>query len=197
MKKAIIIFIVLVLSGCASNIKPGTSHNINTPEIDMETAIDEYLIVTHAKDNQEKIISIMSDQMKKVFEQMTRKSIENRPFKVTENKDLSIQLLNKAMDNFITRYKKELQVIVPFSELEENVYGPVIKKCFSLDELQAIIGFYKSPAGEKYISMVPIIMQETTLKMNELYFAKIQNLASKIANEEMTKLKFEIELLEN
>ena len=196
MKNVVVLICVIICMSCAITTNDIT-HNSTVPEQNLETEelVHEFLVVTGSKKNQEKLFSIMSEQMKKTFEHSINRMIVNRPSLSSMDKADAIMLTNKAVNNFVTRYRKEIKELMPYSELEKTIYAPILTEHFSYEEFKKMISFYKSPIGKKYIELMPLIMEQSMAKTNELYFSKIANLSETIAKEEMENIKSEIEML--
>lgn len=190
----LLIFTIFVVS-CATTKVIDYDSAIEKQDVEINELIHEYLIVTGAEANQDKMINLMSDQMIKSFGNSISKTIARQSFQSPMDKSNAILVMNKAMDNFFNRYKTELRELMPFSEIEKDIYAPILIDLFSADELKHIISFYSSPIGKKYVELIPTILEQSIAKTNELYFAKITRLSETIANEELDKVQNEIELL--
>lgn len=190
----ILIFSIFVVS-CATTKVSNYDPKITEQSIEINKLVHEYLVVTGSKANQDKMIDLMSDQMKKGFENSISKALARRSFKNSRDKSNAILILNKTIDSFLNRYKAELRELMPYSEIEKNIYTPILTEHFSAEELKAIISFYSSPIGKKYAELVPTIAEQSMAKINELYFFKISRLSETIADEEFEKMRNELNLL--
>ncbi len=86
---------------------------------------------------------------------------------VTGSGELGIQVMNQmipslkqlapdAPDSFWDDFRKEVSA----DELISLIV-PVYQKHFTEDDMKALIAFYKSEAGKKYVSKLPAISQES------------------------------------
>jgi hypothetical protein len=116
-----------------------------------------------------------------------RKEIE-RMLKLTGMEKLMAQVkgqminsLKREMPNvpedFWTRFEKKMDV----HELTEKII-PLYDKYYTLDDLKAVNAFYASPAGQKVMSTMPQLMQES-MKIGQEWGEKI----GKQAAEEVQK----------
>ena len=85
---------------------------------------------------------------------------------------------------------------MPVNELINNVYYPAFSKHFTIEEIKEITAFYETPTGQKFISTTPTVMQESATIMNEKYAPQLQKIGDKIAEEELKKIKPDIEKLQ-
>ena len=92
-----------------------------------------------------------------------------------------INSLKREMPNvpedFWTRFEKKMDV----HELTEKII-PLYDKYYTLDDLKAVNAFYASPAGQKVMSTMPQLMQES-MKIGQEWGEKI----GKQAAEEVQK----------
>jgi hypothetical protein len=72
----------------------------------------------------------------------------------------------------------------------------VLSTHFTVSEVEELIKFYESPLGQKYVSSAPTIMQETSVLINQKYVPQLQKISTKVAEEEMKKIKPELEKLQ-
>lgn len=163
-------------------------------QIDPET-LHAYLLATRAESNIEKIRKIMLLQMQKAFEQMVREDLNRNPIKNTADEARVVSLLNEAVTNFVARLDKRLEEIMPFHEIEQKIYAPVIGRHLTKTDLSAIIAFYNSPAGKKFIDAVPAVMQDINKMVNQVYGKRLQESVQVIGKEEFDKIRYEMELL--
>lgn len=143
----------------------------------------------------------MLDLMVRQFQQGFASGLQRQAAKVENaaqaDKDRVIQLLKQAMFAYIEKIKQAMLTEMPFQELVDNVYYPIYSKYFHVSDIEEIIKFYESPVGQKFVSMSPILMQESVTGFNQQYGLKLRELSSRIADEEFAKIKPEIDKLEN
>lgn len=81
------------------------------------------------------------------------------------------QVLKKASPNIpgkaFTIIKEETMAIIDEEMLQKNTYynliTPIYDKYLTLDEIQAVTAFYKSPVGQKMIKVLPDITRESMM----------------------------------
>ncbi|MBC8430323.1 MAG: DUF2059 domain-containing protein [Desulfobacterales bacterium] len=110
-------------------------------------------------------------------------------------KDMVMQLVKQTVGQYIKRMNAALVKEMPFKALVDHVYYPVYSKYFNVSELKEVIAFYESPAGRKFVSGTPALMQKTALIFNQKYVPKLQGLSKKIADEEWAKIKPQLDKL--
>jgi len=96
---------------------------------------------------------------------------------------------NESMTNFLQKLKAKMNEIMPFQELEKNVYLPMYKKHFTVDEIKEITAFYERETGKKFISLTPTLMQESLAIYNRDYNQKLMQAGNELAETEFSKVK--------
>ena len=114
-----------------------------------------------------------------------------------EEKERIVQLFEQSMKNYLKKIRNIIAEVMPFDELVNNVYYPVYAQHFTVSEIEELITFYESPIGRKYISVIPTLMQEAVVIINQKYTPVLQQISIKIAEEEMEKIRQELEKLKN
>lgn len=65
----------------------------------------------------------------------------------------------------------------------EPVYRDIYAQTFTSDDVDAMIGFYESPAGQKTLDKMPLLMQNTMNAVQQLVMPVLQQLEQDIAAE--------------
>ena len=142
----------------------------------------------------------MLNLMVRQFQQGFASGLQREAAKVENaaqaDKDRVIQLLKQAMFAYIEKIKTAMVTEMPFQDLVDNVYYPIYAKYFHVSDIEEIIQFYESKVGQKFVSMSPILMQESVTGFNQQYGPKLRELSSRIADEEFAKIKPELDKLE-
>lgn len=143
----------------------------------------------------------MLDIMVRQFQQGLASGLQRQAAKVEDagqaEKDRVIQLFKQVLFTYVERIKTAMVAEMPFDDLVENVYYPVYSKYFHVSDLKEIITFYESPIGKKFVSMSPILIDETVSTFNRKYGVKLRELSTRIADEEFAKIKPELEKLDH
>ncbi len=156
----------------------------------------KFFQVTGAESQYNQMLNLMVRQFQQGFASGLQRQAARVKDAAQADKDRVIQLLQQAMSAYIERIKDAILTEMPFQELVDNVYYPIYSKYFHASDIEAIIKFYESPIGKKFVSMSPILMQESVAGFNQQYGPKLRELSSRIADEEFAKIKPEIDKLE-
>lgn len=148
---------------------------------------------TEAQYNQ--ILNLMIAQLQQGFSAALKKIANKMVDATPEEREKIRQLVEQAMGNYFQRMRVKITEIMPLTELISDVYYPVYSKHFTISEIEELIVFFESPLGQKYISAIPNLMQESVIIMNQKYTPKLEEISFKIVEEEMDKIRPEIEKL--
>ena len=75
------------------------------------------------------------------------------------------------------------------AKLVEEVFYPLLDKFFTVAELKDLIAFYKSPTGQKTVSLQPQIYTESTTQINTVLIPAMQKVMKKVTDEETAEMK--------
>ena len=82
------------------------------------------------------------------------------------------------------RFQEELNRELDFAKVVEEINYPLLDKFFTEAELKDLIAFYKSPTGQKAISLQPQIYTEATTRLNAVLIPAMQKVMKKVTDEE-------------
>lgn len=91
--------------------------------------------------------------------------------------------LTRVPDEFWTKFQEKMDT----KELLEKII-PLYDKYYTTEDLKAVNAFYQSPAGQKILSTLPQIMQES-MKIGQEWGKKIGKQAADEAEQELKKEK--------
>jgi len=140
------------------------------------------------------MINLMINQYQQNFAAGVQSSIKKLN-EISEKDKADIQkVANESVANFLQKIKAKMNEIMPFQELVKNIYMPVYKKHFTIDEIKEITSFYEKETGKKFVSTAPALMQESVAIYNQNYNQKIMQAGTELAEAEFSKVK---EAMEN
>jgi hypothetical protein len=154
-----------------------------------------FMEATGAEKQYLQAMDIMTNQLKRGLVLELKRATENLENAGPEKRAKATQLVNDALDRYLTRFKAELFKEMGFPELVDRIYYPVYEKHFSITEFKSIIAFYESPVGKKFVQLAPNLMQESVAIFNKLYGLRVQELSMRIAEEELSRIKHKLENL--
>jgi len=139
MKCASILLLFCLLFGTVSVAQQAPADTVPTKE-----DIEKYYEVMHVRELMKNVIEATSKQMRQLMHEELQKRIPNAP------PDM-LTKLDKLMDDSLKQ--------IDFEEMLQAM-TPVYQKHFSKSDLDALIAFYSSPAGQKILKELPAITSE-------------------------------------
>jgi hypothetical protein len=157
------IFLILALCGSAAsgaeNLSPGSSGAGNPPS---EASIKQLLEVAQAH----KLIDSVMTQMDALMKQTIQQATNGQEIPPKVQKDIDKRQAEVA------GFMKEL---LDWSKLEP-MYVRIYQKTFTQQEVDGMIAFYKTPAGQAVISKMPAAMQNTMNEMQQMMAPVMQKM---------------------
>ena len=144
----------------------------------------------------DQLVSVMVFQFQQDFAPAINEIAKKMEGATPEETDKVKQLIQQAISNYSQKMKGKITNVLSLNELTTNVLYPAYSKQFTTSEIEEITKFYESPVGQKYMSSKTTIMQETQKIIIEKYAPQIQKISQKLIDEEMAKIKTEVEKIQ-
>ncbi len=137
-----------------------------------DASIRQLLEATHAR----QLIDTMMTQVDGMMKQATQQVTGGRAASPEVQK-----IYEKTRAEVVVAMREQMTW-----EKLEPMYLRIYKKSFSENEVQAMVGFYKSPAGQAVITKLPAVMQESmneSMQMLQPVIQKIQQMQQEMLAE--------------
>jgi hypothetical protein len=150
--------------------------------------IKEYFEITGGRDAVNKSLDAVFANLNNTLPMIISANIEqNSNLTAAQKADLQ-----KSMPEMVARmgkrFQEELNRELDFAKVVEEVNYPLLDKFFTAAELKDLIAFYKSPTGQKAISLQPQIYTEATTRLNAVLIPVMQKVMKKVTDEETTEV---------
>lgn len=156
----------------------------------------KFFKATGAESQYDQIVNLMVGQFQQGFSPAIKEVAKKMEGATPEAREKIRQLIEQAIKNYFQKMRTKITGVMSLNELIANVYYPAFSKQFTVSEIEEITAFYESPIGKKYVSSMPSIMQESMALINQKYTPQLQKISLKLIEEEMDKIKPEIEKLQ-
>lgn len=143
----------------ADNASPGPSAAATPPS---EASIKQLLEVAQARKLIDSVMSQMDTLMLQTIQQ------------VTQGKEVSPKI-QKEIDKQQAEVTGLMKELLDWSKLEP-MYVRIYQKTFSQQEVDGMIAFYKTPAGQAVIAKMPTAMQNTMDEMQQMMLPVMQKM---------------------
>ncbi|MFA6451085.1 MAG: DUF2059 domain-containing protein [bacterium] len=111
-------------------------------------------------ENMKQVFDSMAAQMKAAAPQMLKGMIDEN-----EMTDRDRQIMDELMPPFMEKIYKTIFNSFDINKMVEEIYIPLYAKYFDEDDIKAMIAFYESPTGKKFIDLTPALTAEAMQKM--------------------------------
>jgi len=156
-KQSILVLLLSSSIACAADNPPS------------EASIKQLLEVMQAHKNVDAMMGQMDTIMKNAFQQATQgQSIPPEAQKI----------FDKCRTDIGTVFKEQFTW-----EKLEPMYTRIYQKSFTQDEVNGMIGFYKTPTGQSVVAKLPLVMQNSmneTMKMMGPMMQRIQQMQQEV-----------------
>ncbi len=166
MKRLPIILVLFLLSATTCVAQQATADQPATKQ-----DIERYFEVMHTRDAMKSMMDIMPKQMRQLVHEDLQKTPNLPP-------DFEEQM-NKKTDEMLKNF--------PVEEFLQAV-APVYQKHFTKGDIEALVGFYSGPTGQKFLQEIPAITQEAMQASSEV-MRKFRDQVMRQVQEEVAQLQ--------
>jgi len=178
--------LAVAFAWCLAIASPGLSQAAISPQ--KRALINELLQVNQAEHNIQESMKLVFGLMEKNVSEMISKSIPDQ----LDDKDVSKEVRERAAElgaKSTARIHELLMKQVSVTDLIEQVLVPVYDKYYTESELKDLIAFYKTPTGQKSVTVQPQLTGDTMAKTMEYLGPKLEAITRQISEEMLNELK--------
>jgi len=134
-----------------------------------DARVDQLLEVMRARQTLDAVLPQVEASQRQMVQQMSAaKSL------TPEQQAQLDRLLQKSMDN--------VRQVLAWDKMEP-VYRDIYRRTFTAEDMDAMIGFYGSPAGQKLLDKMPQLMQNTMAGVQKLLVPMLEDMQRDIESE--------------
>lgn len=170
------LFLLIICASVAHGAESSSPGAAGNPP--SEASIKQLLEAAHAR----KLIDSVMAQMDTVMKQTIQQATQGQTVPPKVQKDI-----DKREGEMMAALKEMLD----WNKLEP-MYVRVYQKSFTQSEVDGMIAFYKTPAGQAVISKMPVVMQNTMNEMQQMMAPMMQRL-QKMQQDVVAEMKAEKE----
>jgi len=173
---------ILVLCGSQSLAQQSVS-----PE--KQALIREFLEVMGGQKSANEMIDMMLAFQEKESPKMLSSLIEqDKNLTPTQKQELQ-QMTAESAERVGKRIREFLTQRMNIGQMLEEISLPIYDKNFTESELRDIIAFYRTPTGQKTITLAPKMMMEAMMAFSEKFTPKFQEFIKETTEAELAQLK--------
>ena len=163
----------------------------SVPAVYAETSEDEFAVyqeyfrVMGTEAQYAQMMDIMLSQFQQGFAAGMGQAME-RAENLTSEQQQRVQVVTQeAITRYLERMRTTITQVMPFDALVKDVYYPVYTKYFTIEDIHAMIAFFESPVGQKFVSTTPALMQESVVLINQQFTPTLQQKSFEFVEEEL------------
>jgi hypothetical protein len=165
MKKYLILNAILIFIFLTS-----TAFSQQATEISAEkkAVIAEIIKVTKAEEQMKDTLEKILGQMDAMYPAIVDSLVESdKSLSPVEREKLKSEMINRNAE-ISKKFNRKFIAAINYSEFLDQVFYPLYDKFFTVEELNDLLAFYKSPTGQKFNSVMPEFSGES-IKLTQTY----------------------------
>ena len=127
----------------------------------------------------------MTEQMKSQLPALMNKEMAGSEMTDEQKKYFNDEFMPVYMDKIY----KAIFSILNLNEMVDKIYIPIYAKHYDEDDIKALIAFYESPTGKKFVDTMPAITDEAMKQFMKDYMPKMMDTIKNISDEMTQDLK--------
>ena len=176
----LILFLVLNISSVFSQEKPVEDKN---------DVIAEIIRVTNTQEKFKESFEMIMKSMNSTYPSMTKAILDGDESLTTHEREIIEKTINEKRSAFEKKFRKRLLKEIDFEEYMKIVVYPMYEKFFDKQELLGLLKFYKSPVGQKLLSVQTEMAVESIKGSQKVLLPKITKIVREIAEEDIEESK--------
>lgn len=153
-----------------------------------QALIKEFQEVTNVRKNANEMIDAMLAFQESQSAQMLSSFVEQDKNLTPAQKQERRQMTAEATER-VSKNVREFLVRLNIGQTIEEIGLPIIDKNYTESELRDIIAFYRTPTGQKTITIAPKMMMEAMMAFSEKFVPKFQEFIKETTEAELAQMK--------
>ena len=184
-KTNILTVLLIFLFASFSQAQQTSPKNISTEK---QALIKEYFEVSGGRKSVNDILDAIYAELNNTRSMSLSATIE-RDADLTASQKADLQKnLPEEIARLNKKFRDELNKELDFAKFLEEVNFSSLDKYFTETELKDLIVFYKSPTGQKTISVLPKLITDASGKLNAVLIPAMQKVMQRTTNDEIDEM---------
>ncbi len=154
-----------------------------------QALIREFLEVTGGQKRANEVVDIMISFQEKESPKMISSLIEQESDLTSAQKQELQQMAAESAERVGSRTREFFTQRMNIGQMIEEISLPIYDKNFTESELRDIIAFYRTPTGQKTITIAPKMMMEAMMAFSEKFTPQFQEFIKETTDAELAQLK--------
>jgi hypothetical protein len=165
---------------------PGTAAARQEPPPIAETKrklILELIEVMNQRLSSEQLLEAITSELMHVMEQAYASDIRSSSEFTSQEKDRLIKDQRMMADKMIAKFRERFLAEVDFKRLQEELMLGLYDKYFTQDEIRDLTAFYRTPTGQKTLTVLPSLYGESIRRSNELIGEQVSRISREVVQQ--------------
>jgi hypothetical protein len=149
--------------------------------------IRELILLSGGNTAAQQIVELTLAQLSPAYETVVDQVLISET-ELSNDEKLALRTHLADYERFAATFRKRFQERIDMPELLESVYVPLYDASFSTDELEEIVGFYRTPTGRKVVRVLPRLLQQGMEQTLPSVQPKVMALVGEILAEQRSEL---------
>ena len=159
---------------------------------DKPAAIKELVTLINTDNKAEDFYKIMSAQMEVARAESIKTVLDSRTDLTPADRKMLEDLLIKDAAEREKRFEQKLLQKLDFNAMVNEITVALFDKYYTLEEIRDLTSFYKTPTGQKSLKLMPTLMSDTMIAVQEKLLPKIPVILKELQDEERTEIEKQI-----
>ena len=151
--------------------------------------IAELVVLTKTNEQMIEVTDKMLESMEKNYPLIFSQTIENREDLSDEAKKKLTASMDESFKSFSRKFRERLPQRINYKQFVENSIYPLYDKHFTDKELSDLIAFYKTETGQKVVTAMPKLFEESSELSSQFLLPGVLKLVEEIMQEEFPELR--------
>lgn len=166
----------------------GTSSAQQTVSPEKQALVRELFEVMGLRKNIEETTQLIFANQEKELPKIMLSLIEGDK-NLTQAQKQELKKSTDEMAGRVNQRNREFLQKFNLAQMVEDISYPLYDKYFTENELRDLIAFYKSPTGQKTISVMPSLMTDVMTDVQKVFLPKMQEFIKQTTEAELAELK--------
>jgi len=146
----------------------------------------------HIRQNAQEMQKTMITQLPKYLDQTLGESLINDPDLTAAERKEAVAQAKKSANRTFKRFEELYAKKIDVPEVAEEITIDLYDKNYTAEEITDLITFYKSPTGQKTITVMPKLMQDAMQIQMQRIAPVVQSIMQQVTKEEADRVKQEL-----
>ena len=143
----------------------------------------ELIEVMNQRLSSEQLLEAITSELMHVMEQAYASDIQTSSEFTPQEKDRLIKDQRVMADKMIAKFRERFLAEVDFKRLQEELMLGLYDKYFTEDEVRDLTAFYRTPTGQKTLTVLPSLYGESIRRSNELIGEQVSRISREVVQE--------------